>query len=505
LEFRTALRESEAISHFLRESGRFPLCGRGDVNTYSVFAETMRGLVGPTGRAGIIVPTGIATDDTTKEFFQSIVEQRSLASLYDFENAAPIFEGVHRSYKFCLLTLSGSERPVEHPDFVFFAHRVEDLDDEDRRFRLSAADFKLLNPNTRTCPIFRTSRDAEITKGIYLRLPVFIDRTRRDGNPWGASFTRMFDMTNASGRFKRRTELEREGWVLDGNVFRKNQQAYIPLYEGKMFQLFDHRYANVVIGGGLIRQGQSDELTEAEHADPTRVPEPRYWVAKEDVPKLGTVALALRDVTSATNERTVIASLVPPIAFGDKAPLVLLDRPSAIRFASLAAVLSSFALDYVARTKVGAVKLAYFVIEQLPLPSPAVFADKCPWDVEQRLEEWLAPRVAELSATARDMVSLSEELGFAGAPFPWSEERRGFLRAELDAALFHLYGLQRDDVSYVLDTFRIIKRKEEGTLGQYRTKQMILERFDALSEAVNSGMPYRTVLDPLPAKVTVTA
>ncbi|MGH9075036.1 MAG: Eco57I restriction-modification methylase domain-containing protein, partial [Acidimicrobiales bacterium] len=189
-----ALRHADGTSHLLRASGRYPLCGRGDVNTYAVFAEAMRDALGPRGRAGVIVPTGIATDDTTRHFFAEVVERSSLVSLFDFENAQPIFPGVHRSYKFCLLTLTGAERPARGgAEFVFFAHQVGDLGDPQRRFSLSAADLALLNPNTRTAPVFRTARDAELTKAIYRRVPVLVAEGPPERNPWAIRFCRLFD------------------------------------------------------------------------------------------------------------------------------------------------------------------------------------------------------------------------------------------------------------------------------------------------------------------------
>ena len=147
----------------MRASGRFPLTAVGDVNTYALFAELARTLLAPAGRAGIIVPTGIATDDTTKAFFGDLVETGSLARLIDFENEAFIFPAVHHAFKFCLLTMAGSAARVERADLAFFCRHYEDADDPRRRFTLSSADFALINPNTRTCPIFRTRADAELT------------------------------------------------------------------------------------------------------------------------------------------------------------------------------------------------------------------------------------------------------------------------------------------------------------------------------------------------------
>lgn len=269
-------RRAEATSHLVRNSGRYPLCGRGDVNTYAIFAETKRMLISPTGRVGTIVPSGIATDDTTKYFFQDLSEKHSLASLYDFENREGIFPAVHRSFKFCLLTLAGSARPENAAEFAFFAYRVEDLFEEDRRFTLSAEDIALLNPNTRTCPIFRSRRDAELTKAIYRRVPVLIKEGPPEENPWGIKFSAMFHMSNDSDRFRAREQLESDGWILEGNIFRKEGAQYLPLYEAKMIHHFDHRWATY--DGPNTR-----DLTLSEKQDPDYCVQPRYWVKARDV------------------------------------------------------------------------------------------------------------------------------------------------------------------------------------------------------------------------------
>jgi N-6 DNA Methylase len=509
-EFKEEANRSESVSHFLRASGRFPLCGRGDINTYSVFAEGMRSLIAPAGRAGIIVPTGIATEDTTKDFFAALVEDRSLVCLFDFENREKLFPEVHSGMKFCLLTMAGPQRPVSHAEFVFFAHRVEDLADEDRRFRLVAEDFRLLNPNTRTCPIFRTRRDAEITTRIYDRVPVLMNRTVDAGNPWAISFLRMFDMTNDSELFRTRAELVADGWELNGNIFRRDTEAYLPLYEGKMFQSLDHRAADIVTSAtALIRQGQSVEFSEVDHINVSRLPIPRMWVAQHDVAarlrKAGELSslLVFRNVTSPTNERTIVTCLLPVVAVGHSAPILLTANGSS--FIQLVSSLSSFVVDFVARCKINGINLTFFIVEQLPILPPAFFVGPAPWDLSTTVEQWISPRIAELSCTASDMTPLARKLGFLEAPFTWDDSRREVMRAELDAAFFHLYGLNREDAAYVLDTFPIVKRADERAHGEYRTKRLILERFDALGAATTTGISYETVLKPLPAHVGLIA
>ena len=178
--FREDARQAEGESHLLRNSGRYPLCGRGDINVYSVFAEAMRMLLNGRGRVGCVLPSGIATDDTTKLFFQDLVESRSLVSFFSFFEIRLFFPDTDSRSPFCLFTAGRGLTPVaEVADFVFSAHTVEELRDPDRRFTLRAEDTALLNPNTRTCPIFRSRADAELTKLIYRNVPVLIREESR--------------------------------------------------------------------------------------------------------------------------------------------------------------------------------------------------------------------------------------------------------------------------------------------------------------------------------------
>src|SRR5262249_27873714 len=158
---------------------------------------------------GCIVPSGIATDDTTKALFQNLIQTRTLASLYGFENEEFLFPAVHHSTKFCLVTLTGGKRPQAETDFVFFARHTDDLGDNQRHFTLSGEELALLNPNTRTCPVFRWRRDADLNKAIYGRVPVLL----REGMPalsrWGVTFKQgLFNMASDSGLFRTAEQLE---------------------------------------------------------------------------------------------------------------------------------------------------------------------------------------------------------------------------------------------------------------------------------------------------------
>jgi hypothetical protein len=505
--FLDARRAHEGISHFVRNSGRYPLCGLGRINTYAIFAETNRTILNSTGRVGCIVPSGIATDDTTKYFFADLMKSRSLASLYDFENREGLFPEIDSRMKFCLLTLSG--KPIESSaDFVFFAHSVDDLREDNRRFSLTAEDLALLNPNTHTCPIFRSKRDAELTKAVYRHVPVLIRERAADGNPWGISFKQgLFNMASDSELFRTSQELEEEGWQLQGNIFGKDVERHLPLYEAKMTNIFDHRYAHIILSEtATIRQGQSDQISAKDHAILDMAPIPRYWVREIEVAERlrdyrGNYLLGFTDVTSSTNERTMLSTILPIVAVGHTMPLVITPVPPTFSMLFLSN-LNSFIFDYMGRQKLGGLHYTYFVLKQLPVLPPSTYSQLNEWAQGQTLHDWIAPRVLELTYTAWDLKAFAADCGYTGEPFVWDEARRFLLRCELDAAYFHLYGIKREDVDYILETFPIVKRKDEQAHREYRTRRVILEIYDVLQRAIESGEPYQTRLDPPPADLS---
>ncbi|MEU3299944.1 DNA methyltransferase [Streptomyces sp. NPDC006678] len=509
LEFEAGKRKVYAESHFLRRSGRVPLTGQGNLNTYAVFTETDRILLGPKGRAGVIVPTGIATDARTQYFSKDLVRSGSIAVLYDFENATPLFPGVHRSFKFSILSFTGPSLRESAARFAFFIRDPAELDDMEKSFALAPEEIQLLNPNTGTLPVFRSRRDAEITLGIYRRMPVLWKEASPDCNQWQMSFLRMYDMSHDSALLHPREELEASGWKLEGNVFAREGKRMLPLYEAKMLHHFDHRWATYDASGGTPVL----TLDEKDRADCLALPQ--YWVPDNETrsDKIGkngegihvpgvrkrltekgwelSYVLGWRDICRATDERSMISALMPAVGAGNKFPLALCRSPIL-----LSAVWSSFAFDYAARQNISGVNLNFFIVKQLPVPSPAQLAYHAPW---------ITPRVLELAYTAIDMAGLAADAGDSGAPFRWDQHRRQRIRAELDAFFFHLYGTSREDADYILDTFPIVRRKDEAKYGSYRTKELILAEYDRMAAAgltleapLVEGENYASTLTPPP-------
>jgi hypothetical protein len=466
-ELELAKREAEGSGEFIRGSGRFSLTAVGDLNTYALFAEHFLNLIGPDGRAGLIVPTGIATDNSTKAYFDAISSGERLVSLYDFRTGPGLFPEIgHQTFKFSLITLGEAEKT----DFVFSALRTHELSDHRRHFTLDSEDFSLLNPNTRTCPVFRSQIDAELTKKIYKRVPVLVnDALGEEGNSWDIKFMTMFHMSN------------------DSHLFHKNPgDDRLPLYEAKLIHHYNHRWAT------YCTDDSSRDAVLSENQDPEFTIVPRYWVNRKDVEiRLRSQnwdrrwLMGWRDITKTQNERTVIASIIPIAGVGNQMPLMLPGCmvPTSL-LACLMANLSSISYDYFARHKVGGTHLNFFIYKQLPvLPPSAYVSDSI---------AFIHPRVLELTYTSHDLQPWAQDLEFNGPPFPFDPERRALLRAELDAYYAHLYGLTRDELRYILnpadlmgpdypsETFRVLKNNEIRQFGEYRTQRLVLDAWDRL-------------------------
>ena len=477
----------KTISH-IRKSDRYSLTAKGDINTYSVFAELAITIVASNGRVGLLVPSGIASDKTNKAFFAHLVTSNALIALYDFENKAPVFPDVHRSFKFSVLLFGGAQRKSRKADFVFFAHRMPDLKDSNRHITLSAADIRLLNPNTQTCPVFRSRRDAQLTKGIYDRIPILINESRKQGgNPWKVKYMLMFHQSFDANHFCSSEKLEKQGFKLRANHYKKARTSYLPLYEAKMIQMYDHRAATVITDSSKWgRQGQTITTRPVEHQNPEYVVQPRWWVSqKEALARLAEVdstgIVAFKNVTSPTNQRTMIASFVPLCGMIHSAPLLLTGKDISPHLtACLLANLNSLIWDYVCRQKIGGINLSYFILNQIPTLHPDSYGHKSPWSARTTLEKWVSQRVLNLTCTSNDTIPLAKACGLDPPVHKWSPAERLDLMAQLDAAYFLLYQIERDDVEYILSTFAGIRKEREGAFAGSTTYDKILHHYDHL-------------------------
>ncbi|MFD7775715.1 Eco57I restriction-modification methylase domain-containing protein [Streptomyces sp. NPDC059753] len=526
VQYHAARRKVKASFLFLGSSGAYPQLRKGlsvkgvnSLQTDQLFTERFVSVTAPNGRCGTVVPTAIATGAGAQFLFQDLTQRGAVKHLYDFENGRRerLFPAVHSSYQFALISLTGRGMTEPAASFAFFLGHPDELSDGNSVFALSPEEIALINPNTGTLPVFRTRRDADLTATIQRHVPVLVDEVLGDDNPWDITFKRLFDMTDDSDLFCGRATLETAGWEVEGNVFVRGGERMLPLYEGKMAHLFDHRW-NRYYGLG---NDDYERIPQEEKENAYGVTLPRNWIQESThittVRKGKEVSVAgvdlrldelkwernwllgWRDVARTTDERTAIPAFLPKVAVGHTFPLMFPNHPVKLTAAMVAAQ-SSLVFDFVARQKVGGIHMALMTWKQLPVPHPDDLACHT---------RFLTPRTLELVYTAWDMQPLAKDLGDEGAPFTWNEDRRAQLRAELDAYFLHLYGISPEDADYILESFQTenggLKNNEIAKYGEYRAKRLVLTEYDRMAKAGLSlenplvdGETYISTLTPPP-------
>lgn len=504
-EYCQAQKDAEAMSRFVRFSGRFQLTATGDIDLYPMFAELC--LTFSKEAWGLVMPTGIALNDPNKAFFSKLIDENRLVSLYDFENREALFD-IHRMFKFCLLTAG---KPQDKPREVkggFYLTRLDHLLDPNRIYTLKTDDFATLNPNTKTCAVFRTAKDAAIAAKIYRRCPILINDITGE-NPWNARISNMMHMSHDSGDFKTFEDLQNEHASISGNTFTTLAgQTYVPVYEGKMIWFYNHHYGTWPTSSPRPNAIPNVEIDELSNENSLILP--WYWTPVEDVmsklEKLdneGNVIwkwnhpwlLGYRKISNATNERTFVSSIIPlPNGAGDSIIYVMIDN--VLHSALVQGIFSSLTFDYISKQKMGGSNMSNFITKQLPVLS-----------LEQIPDEMIMPivsRVARLCYFNHDLDGWAEELWNELSPkqqteipelgrkecFIYDPEKRAVLQAELDAIFAHLYGLDTEDLVYILDpedicgkgcineTFRVLKDNELRQYGEYRTKRLVFEAWN---------------------------
>lgn len=448
LSFEKTKHNFESENIFFSGSGRYPLTSFGKVNLYAKFAELIYQMMDTFGTAGFIVPSGISTDDSTKAYFGKIATSGMLKSLYDFENREGLFPTVDSRFKFCLLTLAPK---VGQSDFAFFLHNMHDIEDVRRHFTMQPDDFELINPNTHTCPVFRSEEDARLAKNIYKKAGVFVKENDEAGNPWGIRFQQMYNMTSASDFFVKETK-----------------ENYIPLYEAKMMHQFDHRWNTFV-------REKPVEVTDEQKAKSDFTVTPEYYVpydetvfrttnleskimqllrgaingSDKDLKKLNTIIaekaaaendfftevnpdeinwtkirsskdicaelfklaekmcpkylMGWRDICRATDERTMIFTVLPFSGLGNTiATANFTNKATVTQQACLLGNLDALVFDFGTRFKIGGTHLNLFITKQLPVLPPRAY--------HEAALNFIVPRVMALTYTAKDIVEWAKAL-----------------------------------------------------------------------------------------------
>lgn len=450
-------------AQFLKEGGRFKLfapgnLGKGDFNVFRMFVEAHLALTRPGGTSGQVVPEGLYNGANSMALRQCLFDEWTLSRLFGFENASEAwFKGIDSRTKFCLYTAvrEGSTQSFLSAFNIRSVERLQRVD-AGEALQIPVTLVREFSPDALAIMEFGSQREIDIASKMYSAWPKFGDESA--GDP-----TRHYMAELHMGN--------------DRDLFAEDV-AGLPVYEGRMVSQFDHR-AKGYRGG----RGRASEWEDYAFGQPAKAITPQWHVPTERLPSKARERIQLYrvgfcDVASPTNERTLVAALIPPQTIcGDKVPTI--TYPAEFEWAYLLwlAVANSWSMDFIARKKVS-LKMSYTVLDSLPFPRPPIN--------DPRVEQ-IASLVLKLTCTGPEMTGFWNSMSRYGWVAPVSgdkncpgledSEERLVARAELDAIVARdLYGLTRADMELILDTFPTAAKYERQKYGTFRSRDLILEQ-----------------------------
>lgn len=452
---------------FFKSSGAYSYGNDGLLNTYPLFTEKVSSILNPLGTCGYIIPSGFFMDDTTSPLFRYYFKGNMLKAIYDFENRKRIFQHVHGQYRFSIVTLQKQKEKSYKAKFLTYLHNVEDVIGSENAIYLRFDELKLFNPNNQLLPAFKNQYEVDLSRKLY-RLGVLKDDSEV-GNT--VHIHRMINMTADSGL-----------------LHEVSERGMLPVYESKLFHQFDHRYASFEgVSSEEKQDGNARQVNSSEKRSIDCFVEPRFYSPSSVMFEKNEKwiwehkwYLAYRYISSSTNERCSIASIIPKSIVSNSAYLIFIDNLDDLLLHL--ANMNTFWFDFTVRSKV-TLNFPPVILEQCP----CIKAEQIKINILKEIKE----RVLKLSYTATDLSEFGETFGL-NEPFQWDEKERFRLQCELDAIYAHIYGLEKEEIDYILETFPIIKRKDKEKYDSYCTKETILQLYDEflwVSEAMHETKP----------------
>ncbi len=506
---------------YFKYSNFYDLSTSGSINLYALFLERAWRLIKSDGKVGAIIQSSLLTNQNLSNFFQELVVSNSLETLFDFHNRRLIFP-INAENHFSLITYSNSRRSrsfilasfsnwyenklqntldkflnYESENKIedyFKEQEIEELkkrmDEGGSLIDYAPEDFKLLNPNTKTCARFLRRSDINIIKKAYLNSPILIKRDS-DGNiisdPWSINFKRMLDASKDSNLFLTKEELIKKGFKpikkgYEGGIWQKKDNSsiirYLPVYGGTAIWYYDYRYNEAIPKKDKTQKRKADHLrvSDEKHQDLDYFHVPMYWIeesnAFSNLPDIWDKEwyLGYRNVSGPTNKRCFIIIIIPKYPAVNSLIITTFSnfRKEIICFI---ANTSSIIFDFIARSKLSGNNFNYFIVEQLPILPPQKYNEK----VYNLIKE----RVLELTYTSRDLSDFANDYGISEKknPFVWNDHKRLILKAELDALIAKLYKFNEKEVKYILNTQYAVRDEEISKYGEYVTKKYVLRAF----------------------------
>ncbi len=414
-------RDIEQRLSFYKQSGRYTLQGGGDTNLWKLFLERAIELLGSSGTLSLVIPSGIVTDEGGKKLREALFKGR-IRSMYEFENKRSIFD-IDSRIKFVLLVW---ERTTPAPSFpaAFYLHEPEALAGKTEHEKFVEIPLKLIYqsaPDSLSIPEPRSKFQLEVFSRLYNNHFLLKD----NGKGWFVTLVCETHRTNDSDLLKS----DGKGWPL---IEGKNFHQFLPDYEKSEFSIDPE--------AGLRRTAKHRELR----------------LINESFHKI--VRLVFRDVARSTDVRSMIACLVPSTSFCSNTAVVVVphigdsfpnDREYGQIICYIAGIFNSLVFDFLIRLRV-TMHLNFFYVYQTPIPK--LYSDS--------IATQIAARAARLNCTDEKFRTFAKSVGIKVQPITMKERIQ--LSAQLNALVAKHYGLSREELAAILQTF--VGFEEDKTL-----------------------------------------
>lgn len=505
-EFRKISRE---IQYFKR-SGFYKLTSKGNINLYPLFLGKGLQLLNENGKIGASVQSSILTGKNLSKFFQYLANSNSIDSAFELINHKKYFP-VDSRLKFCLITLSNPNE-IKKPFIMTFSlsdhnvierylevlkEKTKDENEITNILKLSYNDFKLFNPNSINTPVFESEKDYKLVYKAYQRAPI-IYRKSDGNNPWNIEYKGMVQTGHETDLFYTKEDILKIGAkpmneIIEGGIWITEYETFLPLYTGSSIWYYDHRYNEVISKKDSSKKRKADFflVSEKKHQDPYYCHIPLYWVKVSDVinkfPQNGKERwlLGYRKISAATNQRGFVIAVIPRYITAESMSMIFFKQHR-IENICFIANLSSLPFDYITRNKLSGVNYNFFIFEQFPIFTPQTY-------LNNDLLEEIKNRVLKLIYTSWDIQNFSIDFGLHKdhPPFLWNLDEREVLKAELDAIFTFMYGYDRNDLEYILNSFITLKNYELREIGEFKTKRLVLEAYDKFNSNPELGPLFR--------------
>ncbi|UYP44195.1 hypothetical protein NEF87_000480 [Candidatus Lokiarchaeum ossiferum] len=494
--------------HFYSQSNFYFYTAKGKMNLYPLFTEKFSNLLTKQGRLGYIVPSKLITNYFMQDFFNKLVNEKKIISLFDFNNKENLFRGISSQQKFCLISLGNVSKESKFIPMAFELEKIEEINPvlnlmeyynledisnqlnlDSKLLLLESNDFQTFNPNTKTCPIFTNNFTYKIFKKAY-KYPILILRDESNNelkNCCNIEISTIFNAASDSNLFIEKKDLEKlkveSENKLSGGIWKDDKNKYLPLYAGKMVWQYDHRYQGIIKTKAAQRNEKSFAISEEQKKNIQFYNIPAYWIKEEDfmanLPKKWNKKwfFAFRDITGSKNERSLVCSIIPFYPSNHTLPIVYQKEDNEHNAENLCILIANFntlIMDYIARQKISSQHMSFYVVEQLPV----IPFEKYPTNIKALIVN----KILKLSYNSLDLEEFAKDLNFTENPFIWNEEIRLKIKCEIDAIYALLYKIERDELEKIIETFDVLEKKELDKYGSFKTKSLILDNFDKFAQ-----------------------